>query len=1008
VTASLHRLGAGRPAGAYYTNDSAREARPDRRDEYYLADGGGIWWSSGGTVVRHGAAIDAASFRDLCAGLHPGTEQPLVRGAGAGHWAGQDMTLTPGKSVSVLWMAGTPEQRVAIEAAHRAAVERALAFVKAEGLVSVRTGAGGLERHRPSDLIVARFDHFTTREGDPNLHSHCVILNVAGAPSGATSGRYKSQRHLTIEVEQLYAYQRVVGAAYRAALAEDLRRRFDLRYREAGRGQWEVAGLPDAVLAAFSKRSGQILEHAGPGATSAQREIAALATRRGKDELPTGPELEARWHAELAAFDHDPWQAVRHPERGPESAPTLDGAHDPEREAAFDPPEITGDGVVARAASELFRHESVIARKDLLQRALELAGLQGLGIEAVEAELARCERDGTLMPLAAAELVPSAAGCWTSPGIAACEAAMLRAADRPEERTWIAPASVEAALAEASHLSPEQGEAVRYAAGSDGVSLLQAGAGTGKTTTAQALVAAALASGLKVVGLAPSWVAADELGTATGIPAQAVARWRHAQAYPADPGPAHRPSPLGSRESPRAPAPVRLPLSSAAPVQALDADTVVVVDEAGMVSTRDLEAVLSAAREAGAKVVLVGDRRQLASVGGASALKAVAEVVGRSAVLGQVRRQSVAWQCAASVVMASGDAEAGLRAYAANDRVELVSGVEAAQARVIAVWAEQRALHGKDVLIVTRRNSDAVALNARARAVLRTEGSLGSDLVALPSRDREDKVVPLALAVGDSLRFGESLPHLAVRNGNRARVEAITVDADDGWRLRLRLEDGRFLDEPWLRLSREPRFGRKPSPPRIVHAYAGTAYAAQGRTSAAAVVYIGAGTDAREVYVGLTRHRHDARVVVERDRLDALSRQLQADPRLPASDTMVLERLFKEARGYREKANVVDYAADPVAFVRGGRLVLRERLAGLDVTRAVRAAQALRAALSRLGLDRLVVPAWRLIDAYGRRLVPPSPTWKRALTEEIARRLERAGPGRDPVREPRHDHGPDR
>ncbi|MFX7540817.1 hypothetical protein ABTJ80_20280, partial [Acinetobacter baumannii] len=88
-------------------------------------------------------------------------------------------------------------------------------------------------------------------------------------------------------------------------------------------------------------------------------------------------------------------------------------------------------------------------------------------------ELARLERDGTLLPLSAAERVPGAHACWTSPGIAACEAAMLRAADRPLERIWITPEAVEAALARAGHLSPEQGEAVRHAAGPDGVSLLQ-------------------------------------------------------------------------------------------------------------------------------------------------------------------------------------------------------------------------------------------------------------------------------------------------------------------------------------------------------------------------------------------------------------------------------------------------------------------------------------------------------------------------------------------------------
>nr|NKR04291.1 AAA family ATPase [Escherichia coli] len=263
--------------------------------------------------------------------------------------------------------------------------------------------------------------------------------------------------------------------------------------------------------------------------------------------------------------------------------------------------------------------------------------------------------------------------------------------------------------------------------------------------------------------------------------------------------------------------------------------------------------------------VLIGDRRQLASVGGASALRAVADVVGRSAVLEQVRRQTVEWQRAASVLMARGEVEAALRAYAARDRIELIAGAEAAQVRALAVWSEQRAAHGEDVLIVTRRNADAAALNVQARAVLRGGGRLGPDLITRPAHDRDDRPVALPLAVGDALRFGESLPHLGLRNGNRARVEAITVEPEGGARLRLALEDGRALEVAWSDLAQQPRFGRKRSQPRIVHAYAGTAYAAQGRTSSAAVMYVGAATDAREIYVGLTRHRHEARVVVERD-----------------------------------------------------------------------------------------------------------------------------------------------
>ncbi|WP_044155828.1 relaxase domain-containing protein, partial [Escherichia coli] len=77
-------------------------------------------------------------------------------------------------------------------------------------------------------------------------HTHCVFLNVAGTPNSAVSSRYKNLHHLTIEVEHLYEMQIMVGAAFRAALAEELRQRFGLQYREAGRGQWEIAGLPQA------------------------------------------------------------------------------------------------------------------------------------------------------------------------------------------------------------------------------------------------------------------------------------------------------------------------------------------------------------------------------------------------------------------------------------------------------------------------------------------------------------------------------------------------------------------------------------------------------------------------------------------------------------------------------------------------------------------------------------------------------------------------------------------
>lgn len=919
-----HRLGNGAQAGNYYTSDSQREARPDRRDDYYAKDGGGVWWSSGETLVRHGAPIDLASFKDLCAGLDPGTGQPLVRGAGPTHWAGVDFCFTTGKSVSVLWMAGTEEQRALIEAAHRQAVDEALRFLIDEQLIAVRSGAGGINRYGPTDLIVGRFDHHTTREGDPNLHTHCVVMNVAGAPAEALSGRYR-YRHLTIDPDESYRWQLAVGAAFRGALARELKRHFDISFREAGRGQWEIAGIDPELLSAFSKRSAQIDDYAGPDATTAQREIAALATRKGKDLVPTGEELEARWRNELGTLAVDPWAQALARDHSRFAGHELED----DRDRPYDAPEIPGDGFVARAASRLFIHESVIDRKSLLQASLELAALDGQALESVMTELATLERDGVLVALGS----QPRSMCWTTPGIAAAEASMLRAAQRPDERDWIIADAMEAALRAAPHLSDEQREAAQELLTRHGVSIVEAGAGTGKTTMASAIVDAARRSGLDVIGLAPSWVAADELARSSGITAQSIARWRHDRA------------------------------SGTAPP--LDAASLITVDEAGMVGTRDMAAVLTAAQEAGAKVWLLGDRKQLASVSAGSALRAVGQVVERSAVMSEVRRQQVDWQRAATVIMAQGDSETGLRAYAMNDRLELISGSESAQDRVIARWQEQRALHGNDVIIVTARNADAASLNRKARQALRIEGQLGPDLVELPTIDRSGKAAKLALAVGDRVRFGETLLQHGIRNGHQATVDGVTRDHAGKIIVSFSHQDGRKLSLPWNSLAREPRFGRKPTAPRIVYGIAGTAYAAQGRTASAAILYIASATDAREIYVGLSRHRHDACIVVERDRLDALCRQRQADPRLPASAEAVRENLFGEAARYREKSNVIDYVEDERSFIRDGVIRQGAERSVTGASKVMKAARLLRVALSLLRLDRMPliwpVLAWQFM-----------------------------------------------
>ena len=181
MTATLHALGCGPSAGVYYTEDPNREAYPRSRDNYYTRDGNGTWWSSGSSLVRSGAPIDKETFRDLCGGFHPRTGKRLVRGAGERHRAGWDITFSTPKSFSILWVAGTAEQRAVLEKIQQDAVDQALELFVEERLVEVRLGAGGHRREIPDDIIVAKFPHYTSREGDPACHVHCILLDVAGA-----------------------------------------------------------------------------------------------------------------------------------------------------------------------------------------------------------------------------------------------------------------------------------------------------------------------------------------------------------------------------------------------------------------------------------------------------------------------------------------------------------------------------------------------------------------------------------------------------------------------------------------------------------------------------------------------------------------------------------------------------------------------------------------------------------------------------------------------------------
>ena len=378
-------------------------------------------------------------------------------------------------------------------------------------------------------------------------------------------------------------------------------------------------------------------------------------------------------------------------------------------------------------------------------------------------------------------------------------------------------------------LGEEQRAAVFHVTAGGDLAVVVGYAGTGKSAMLGVARQAWAAAGYRVRGAALSGIAAEGLEGGSGIESRTLASLEH--------GWTERRDRLGPRD-------------------------VLVVDEAGMVGSRQMERVLTHAREAGAKVVLVGDPEQLQAIEAGAAFRAVAERHG-AAEIGAVRRQREDWQRQATRELATGRTGEALDRY---ERAGMVTGHgtrEAARAGLVAGWdAERRASspeQSRVMLAYTR--ADVAALNELARARLRAGGALGVEHQVTTERGER------ALAVGERVMFGRNERALgagaggrggvAVKNGSLGTV--LAVDAG-GERLTVALDGpgGAGGQDKAGQVGQDRRavvtfslrdYGH------VDHGYAATIHKAQGVTVERAHVLASGHMDRHATYVALTRHR---------------------------------------------------------------------------------------------------------------------------------------------------------
>jgi conjugative relaxase-like TrwC/TraI family protein len=536
-------------------------------EDYYMGSGEapGVWQGALAAELGLAGVVEADQLRALLVGRDPTTDVELFPGHRPRTVTAFDVTFSAPKSVSLLWAFGSPEATSVASIVHVEAVTVALDFLERRA-VTTRLQVDGERQRIPTGMATATFVHRTSREGDPQLHSHCVVANLGRRPDGT---------YAALDATPLYEWGRAAGSVYQEELRRRLTERLGVEWGPDRHGCREIAGFDPRWLRTFSKRTQAIDEYlagAGPEHPDPKHrmwadEAASLATRPRKDGSLTPEVLRERWQAEVDGIGMPTGHALDAQVCGrtiPRLRPRLEW--DVLVDALIEPEE----GLCARRAR--FNEAHVVEH-------IAALGAGRLTVEAIE-DLAEAFIDSE-HTVALADRTGRTSPQYSTVSHLLLEERVLDLVGdlcaTPVEA--IPPARIEQAIAaEAPGLGADQADAVRaLGAAGPAIRTVIAPAGFGKTTTVHAAAAAASAAGHPILGLAATNQAAGELRQA-GIDAMTIARFALDGA--------------------------RLP-----------AEAIVVLDEVSQVATSDAEIVLAAvAATSGAGLWCLGDPNQAQAV----------------------------------------------------------------------------------------------------------------------------------------------------------------------------------------------------------------------------------------------------------------------------------------------------------------------------------------------------------------------------------------------------------
>ncbi|MFV1970348.1 MAG: MobF family relaxase [Acidimicrobiia bacterium] len=827
------------------------DRRPAQVDYYAGHESPSRWMGSGLDKVglEAGDVVDTEVFSTLMAHETPKGVSMVRRFAGHGKVAAFDHTFSAPKSVSLLYAFGDGDVRRDVVTAHQRAVAEAVRYMEERASQSrLATKHKDVTGHwkvktrtiESTGYIGAAFDHFTSRANDPQVHTHVVVINRVWAGEGWRA----------IDTKRAYAHAKAGGTVYQAVLRDELTQRLGVEWMPVVNGAADIAGFTPELIRHFSTRRTEIVEaverylaeHGGEAHRRVWQSF-ALETRQPKvhprgDALVTAEmkdygvtaDVVAHWQR-LAADAPDDVAAVVRAAVGigqPSHRPTPEVVEEAagrlvewvsEHQAVF-----TERDLIAHVSS-VFPNganpaELVTATKDMLhvaQRAGQVltvlphaeSGLilpEGVVLSADELSIAVDQGPGWIKQGATVRFraLPGEARYTTRQQLER-EAQVLGAVETRSPVT--ANRSVlEEAIGERS-LVDGQAEAIRHLAELDGrlVALVGPG-GSGKTYSIGAYADAVEANGHSVIGVATSAAAAHKLSEDLGE------RWtgtiamlrHHTDAYSDQLQPA----------------------------------TLIVVDEASMVSTADLAWLVNQVKQTDGKLVLIGDPKQLPSVDSGGLFHRIVatgdQVVDDLVRVNQRQRLDEDRQLLARLRV--GQVRVAVRDYAEAGRLHLGRNEYSTKAAMVDAWWADVERHGlPQVRMLASRHDEVWMLNQLARVRMQQTGQVVGPAVV--------NRWGLEFQTGDRIVVRDNwYNHSDLRNGQTGSVIAVSQEAGT---LSFRRDlDGAVIELPKQYLDRN-----------VDHAYAQTIHTAQGQTFEITHAYADTGMQAEHGYTALSRAR---------------------------------------------------------------------------------------------------------------------------------------------------------